>query len=207
MRIWAQSDDSPHQQDDTESIMSDEQTVEPEAENTDEAPEPVADEGESANETAEAKTESDAEPARPFNPDDPIAAAAARAVDGKVAVIERGADKAKIVEGPKPPGGNGAEADKPTAPEPIKVDEADVDTIKETLQTLRNIEAQVAQNRMQYLEKEESLLKHRKEATSDLQSTIKTIGKRQKVPQDWLLNLENMSFEPPKRQPFPFARR
>jgi hypothetical protein len=160
---------------------------------------------------AEPSPDAEAAPPKPptLNPNDPIADAAARSADGRVAVIERGSGEAKIVEVPKP-GDNGAgEAapEKPKAPEPIKVDEADVETVRETLQNLRGIEAQVAQNRMQYLEKEEALLAQRKDATSDLQSTIKTIGKRQKVPQDWMLNIETMSFEPPKRQPFPFARR
>jgi hypothetical protein len=184
--------------------MTDENTIDAEA-GAEDTPEGVSENPQDASD--EGKGSDAPKPPPSLNPDDPIASAAARAVDGKVAVIERGSDKAKIVEAPRP-GDNGAgDQEKPKAPEPIKVDEADVDTIKETLQTLRNIEAQVAQNRMQYLEKEEALLKQRKEATSDLQSTIKTIGKRQKVPQDWMLNLENMSFEAPKRQPFPFARR
>jgi hypothetical protein len=187
---------------------------------SDEPTNDVVDDGEATpeappEETGEPTPEAEVAPPPPaptLNPDDPIAAAAARSVDGRVAVIERGSGEAKVVEMPKPDGGNGAgegepQPEKPAAPEPIKVDEADVETVRETLQTLRNIEAQVAQNRMQYLEKEEALLAQRKDATSDLQSTIKTIGKRQKVPQDWMLNIETMSFEPPKRQAFPFARR
>lgn len=165
----------------------------------------------------ESASEDQAEPAPSpspvpvLNPEDPMAIAASRAVDGKVAVIERGSGEAKIVEMPKPDGGNGIGEPKasegPKAPEPIQVDETDAETIRESLQALRGIDANISHLRVQYLEQEQKLLEQLKDAKADLNSTIKTIGKRQKVPQDWMLNADNMCFEPPKRQAFPFARR
>ncbi len=147
-----------------------------------------------------------------IDPRNPLASIAARAVGGKVAVIERGG-KAKIVgaedDDTEGKGGNGADAAPPrrTEPEPINIEEGDAETIRESLMQLRNTETQIAQMRVQYLEREGQLLEQRRNAQADLNSTLKTIGKRQKVPQDWVLNVETMCFEPPKRTSFPFQRR
>jgi hypothetical protein len=157
----------------------------------------------------ESKIESSGLPS--IDPRDPLASIAARAVGGKVAVIERGG-KAKIVgaeDSTEDKGGNGAETAPPrrAEPEPIKIEEGDAETIRESLTQLRNTETQIAQMRVQYLEREGQLLEQRRNAQADLNSTLKTIGKRQKVPQEWVLNIETMCFEPPKRPSFPFQRR
>jgi hypothetical protein len=156
-----------------------------------------------------------------------------RAADGKVAVVERGGEP-KIIGKPEESEakGNGADKDNgtaeakeaetelpkneaaaeeapkaPEAPQPVPLDADDAEQIRESLQAMRELEAQLASARIQYRQTEDDLIEKRKTAQTELNATVKSIAKRNKVADGWMVNLDLMQFEPPRRQPFPFARR
>jgi hypothetical protein len=161
------------------------------------------------------------------NPIDPINALESvmkRSVDGKVGVVERGSE-AKVMSadgeaaaGAEPDKGNGAAhpqeptappepgvlatPEAPSAPQSVPLDEDDAQQIREALQSMRNFEGQIASIRIQYREQEDKLIEQRKTAQTELNATIKSIAKRNKVDEGWLVNLDLMQFEPPKRPPF-----
>lgn len=165
----------------------------------------------------------------PSDPLDTMSSALSRAVDGKVAVVERGGPPkivtASDVEGESKDNGNGAseptdkaaeeteakvDGDAPKVPagkEPVSIDDSDAEQIREALQAMRNFEGQLAQIRIQYREQEDSLIENRKTSQTELNATIKSIAKRNKVEDGWIVNLDLMQFEPPKRQPYPFTPR
>lgn len=142
------------------------------------------------------KSKANVTPPSPVPPGDALAEIAARAEGGKVAVVERG-KKAKIIKGP------GADAS-----EPIAVSDDAKETINEVLQRASSLDTQIAQNRARFIAAEKELLEQRENAQKEVETTIKMMGRRFKVPDGWVLNLQDMTFVPrPKRPgvggPFP----
>jgi hypothetical protein len=121
-----------------------------------------------------------------------IAEIAARAEGGKVAVVERGKKGAKIIKGP------GADA---AAPEPIALSDDAKDTINEVLQRANSIDSQIAQNRARFMDAEKVLLDQRESTQKEVETTIKMMGRRFKVPEGWVLNIQNMTFVPRPGRP------
>lgn len=107
------------------------------------------------------------------------------------------AEEQKAADAPRPP----------EAPQPVPLDKDDAEQIRESLQAMRDLEAQLASARIQYRQTEDDLIDKRKTAQTELNATVKSIAKRNKVPDGWLVNLDLMQFEAPRRQPFPFQRR
>jgi hypothetical protein len=137
------------------------------------------------------KAKAKAAPApNPMPAADALSEIAARAEGGKVAVVERG-KKAKIVKGP------GAAA----APEPIPLSEDAKEAFNEVLRRANNIDSQIAQNRARFMAAEKQLLEQRDDTQREVESTIKMMGRRFKVPDGWVLNLEDMTFVPRPGRP------
>lgn len=124
---------------------------------------------------------------------DPMAEIAARAEGGKVAVIERGAKEAKVLDLKD----NGAK-DKPTAAEAhqIELTQDAKDSIQQALAALQNCDIQQARLRQSYLAREKELMDHRENLDRELTALIKSQGRRFKVPEHYVLNLDTMSFVP-----------
>ena len=127
----------------------------------------------------------------PTSPEDALAQIAARAEGGKVAVLERGQKKPKIVQ----PGGE------KEAPKPIGLTDDAKETINDVLRRSNNLDSQIAQNRARFMAAEKELLEQRENAQKEVETTIKMLGRRFKVPDGWVLNLEDMTFVPRPRQP------
>jgi hypothetical protein len=151
--------------------------------------------------------DTEAKPAQPqAGPPNPVTGAeaideiAARAEGGKVAVINRGDKKAKVVKG----------AQAPDAPEPIVLSDDAKETVNDVLQRANNIDIQLGQNRARFMVSEKELLDQRENSQREVESTIKMMGRRFNVPDGWVLNLEDMTFVPrpsPRGMPGPFPRR
>jgi hypothetical protein len=124
---------------------------------------------------------------------DPMAEIAARAEGGKVAVIERGAKEAKVLDLK----GNGTK-DKPSALEAhqIELTPDAKESIQQALSALQNCDIQQARLRQSYLAQEKSLMDHRENLDRELTALIKSQGRRFKVPEHYVLNLDTMSFVP-----------
>lgn len=129
--------------------------------------------------------------------EEPAAAASEAASEETKESAEAGSEAQKQEESPRPPEG----------PQPVPLDQGDADQIRESLQAMRELEAKLAAARIQYRQAEDELIEKRKTAQTELNATVKSIAKRNKVPDGWMVNLDLMQFEPPRRQPFPFTRR
>lgn len=122
---------------------------------------------------------------------------AAKTEEGPRELASEKTEKKEAAEAPKAP----------DVPQPVPLDDDDAEQIREALQSMRDFEAQLASARIQYRQTEDDLIDKRKTAQTELNATVKSIAKRNKVPDGWMVNLDLMQFEPPRRQPFPFQRR
>jgi hypothetical protein len=121
----------------------------------------------------------------------------ARAVGGKVAVIERGAKEAKVVEA----GEQLSKQSSRQGEEGIPLSESTVSILQGLLSEIKEVDAEIGQNTRFFKNMIDKLNEQANSATESLNMTIRHALKKHQAPEGWKVDLKTMKIVPPQQPP------
>jgi hypothetical protein len=120
----------------------------------------------------------------------------ARAVGGKVAVIERGAKEARVVEA-----GEQLSKQSNRRGEEIPLSESTASILRDLLSEIKEVDAEIGQNTRFFKNMIDKLNEQATSATESLNMTIRHALKKHQAPEGWKVDLKTMKIVPPPQQP------
>lgn len=121
-----------------------------------------------------------------------------RAAGGKVAVIERGAKEARVIE----MGDKKAKSEKQTSGPAIPLSEAAIENINDLKSDITDIDLEIGRNTKMYTRSIQKLTEQAVKSEESLNSSIRRILKKHEAPEGWVVDLDKMVIIPnPNQQP------
>ena len=101
-----------------------------------------------------------------------------------------------------PVGGNGGAASavpaEPDAPQPVGLNAEDTKMVNKTVDKIRDVQSRHSNAREAFVQTEKNILSELDKAREHMTSVIKALQEKHEVPENWIFNLSEMAFVPPK---------